>query len=65
MDSLVKIGSNVVVCKNFSDLKSPQDEFASSNLVLHTFDTNGLASHQKRKKDKKEKLCQKTKKKCT
>ena len=46
-------------------LKPPQDEFASSNLVLHTFDTNGLASHQKRKKDKKEKLCQKTKKKCT
>ena len=40
---------------NSSNLKSPQDEFASSNLVLHTFDTNGLASHQKKKKDKKRK----------
>ena len=40
-------------------LKPPQDEFASSNLVLHTFDTNGLASHQKRKKIKKKNFVRK------
>ena len=65
MDSLVKIGLNVVVYKIPQISNLHRMNLQAQTLYYIPLIPMVLQVIKKEKKDKKEKLCQKTKKKCT